>query len=100
MCSDDDGGGGGAGYLDEVPPDGLSQEGVHPHCGLIQYEKLRLLEQSNRQAGSPANSRPCYTLLLLPVLPTLDQHNINYSGLAKGISLVSIDSRYFLSSIK
>ena len=52
---DDDGGGCGAGYLDEVSPDGLSQQGIHPHCGLVQNEKLRLLEQSNREAGSPGN---------------------------------------------
>ena len=64
MGGDDDGGGCGAGYLDEVSPDGLSQQGIHPHCGLVQNEKLRLLEQSNREAGSPGNISnilsPCY----------------------------------------
>ena len=73
MSGDDDGGGGGAGYLDEMSPDGLSQQGVHTHCRLIQYEELRLLEQSHGQAGSPCEK---YLSLLVSLvqLPILLDH--------------------------
>ena len=65
MCGDDDGGGGDPRDLHQMFPDGLSQQRVHPHCWLIQYEKLRLLEQGNSQAGSPGESKYlliCYKL--------------------------------------
>ena len=63
MGGDDDGGGGGARYLDQVSPDGLSQEGVHTHGRLVQYEEFRLLEQSHSQTGSPGGRK--HWLLLI-----------------------------------
>ena len=55
MGGDDDGGGGGARDLDQVSPDGLSQQRIHSDCRLVENEEFRLLEQCHGQTGSPEN---------------------------------------------
>ena len=56
MGGDDYGGGGGARDLDQVSPDGLSQQRIHSNCRLIEYEKFGLLQQSHGETGSPGKS--------------------------------------------
>ena len=38
--------------VDQMVPDGLPQDGVHAHSGLVQYNQLGLMEQRNGKTSS------------------------------------------------
>lgn len=50
---DDDGLVGGAGDAHEVRPDGLAQQRVHAHRGLVQDQQLGVVHQRHRERHAP-----------------------------------------------
>ena len=39
--------------LQQVIPDASAEEGIHPHCGLIQDEEFRFVQQRRRERRPP-----------------------------------------------
>lgn len=42
-----------AGDADQMRPDGLPQQWVHPHCRLVQDQKLRVVHEGHRERHAP-----------------------------------------------